>query len=265
MSRPRRTTHGDYGYAQNFQCDCEPCKLARKRYVKQLAFDHAQGRPRRISAGPIRTHVRALMAQGLREHQIAVAADLPPTVVRNLLRGNNGSPPARWVLMPTAQKLLTLDPDDVRAVNTLVPAIGVQRRIQALHYMGHAKNDIGEVLGVTDSRLYVLMRQESTGTHTIEEIHRVYLKMRDQRGDNEYARWRAFRLGWAPPMAWDDENIDDPETIAHAQVCLIERCRGRVSAHTLCSEHHAEVTRRGGFSQTSGFKKTVDRINRRVR
>lgn len=96
-----------------------------------------------------------------------------------------------------------------------VPAVGTRRRIQALMAMGHSGADIGRAMGVT----YQAVHKLETGTSdtmtvaTVERVAAVYeqLSMTIPTG---YHRRRvhnkAAARGYAPPLAWDDSTIEDP-------------------------------------------------------
>jgi hypothetical protein len=46
----------------------------------------------------------------------------------------------------------------------------------------------------------------------------VYDRMSMTPGTSAYARNRAERQGWLPPLAWDDEMIEDPDYVPAEQV-----------------------------------------------
>lgn len=88
------------------------------------------------------------------------------------------------------------------------PSIGTVRRLQALGWCGWTRADIARVAGV---------QLTYSGQHvtdaTAEAVARAYDLLWDVQPpdtfDNTQARRAARRLGWAPPLAWDD--IDDPD------------------------------------------------------
>lgn len=255
--RPARATHGDYGYANKQKCTCEPCLVARRRYQKRLAFDHAQGGSRRVDVTPVREHLQMLMDAGLSIHQIASATN--PTVfastIYNILYGNrNTGRPVEWLRnRDTADRLLAVTYEAAAAIPALVPMVGVHRRIQALAYMGHSKTVLARELGITESAVHDYMKRDTCLSSTVAEIHEVYQRLAMVHGDSERLRWQSRKRGWMPPMAWDEDTIDDPdaEPDLASVVCIVDECSRHVLRASLCRSHYNEVCRRGGFGQRS--------------
>ncbi len=93
-----------------------------------------------------------------------------------------------------------------------VPALGSQRRIQALQAIGWGRDRIAAELGYTNAgALTYLMRATTMYKTTADRIADVYdrLSMTVPVGIGpKRARTWARRHGYAPPLAWDD--IDNP-------------------------------------------------------
>lgn len=100
-----------------------------------------------------------------------------------------------------------------------IPAIGAQRRIQALMRLGHTSEDIARAAGWSHRNqvLRILNGQRGRPTTWLERgTHQTICRVYDQLSMRlpEMDRYRrrastlAERKGWAPPLAWDD--IDDP-------------------------------------------------------
>jgi hypothetical protein len=47
---------------------------------------------------------------------------------------------------------------------------------------------------------------------------RVYDELKSVPGSNDRARTSALRYGWAPPGAWDESTIDDPNALPRLEV-----------------------------------------------
>jgi len=102
-------------------------------------------------------------------------------------------------------------PDDT----TLVAAVGTVRRLRALVAMSHDQQTLASEVGCAYTYVSAL-----TGGHrsqvTValrESVRRAYERLSMVHGSSERARLKAARLGWAPPLAWDDETIDDPQAV----------------------------------------------------
>jgi DNA-binding XRE family transcriptional regulator len=95
----------------------------------------------------------------------------------------------------------------------MVPAIGTRRRIQALMAMGHSGTVIAQALGVTAQAVHKIETGTSpsvfaaTAERVAEAYERLCMTLPTGYHRNR-VRNRAARLGYAPPLAWD--NIDDP-------------------------------------------------------
>ena len=113
----------------------------------------------------------------------------------------------------------------LRTDTLMVPATGTRRRIQALAALGWPTSEVSRRAGYERSHLGLLMRRESIRRTTAERIAAVYetLSMqlppettKTQRIDASRARRIARERGWPPPLAWDDDHIDDPAYEPHA-------------------------------------------------
>ena len=92
-----------------------------------------------------------------------------------------------------------------------VAAVGARRRIQALMALGHRGVDIAEVAGMHPRQVQltaVTRRWVSPVTHA--RIVAAYEALSGRPGVSEKTRQRARRAGWAPPLAWEFVDIDDP-------------------------------------------------------
>lgn len=95
-----------------------------------------------------------------------------------------------------------------------VPGHGTRRRIRALTAIGWPYQELAVRLGVTWSGASQLARRpESTPvTPRIRDaIAALYEELSMVPGPSLRARTWAAKRNWAPPLAWDDDTIDDPE------------------------------------------------------
>jgi hypothetical protein len=91
-----------------------------------------------------------------------------------------------------------------------VSALGARRRTQALGRLGHTTDVIAAAAGRGATTIVKIQNGFTcTVTPAIEEdIHRAWVALSNKPGVSAVAAKRAAKLGWAPPLAWDD--IDDP-------------------------------------------------------
>lgn len=93
-------------------------------------------------------------------------------------------------------------------------SIGTVRRLQALGWLGWTRAEIYRRAG-----LYLVHGGKTLGSlvreSTADAIARVYDDLWDcpplETEETKSVRSLARELGWAPPLAWDDETLDDPE------------------------------------------------------
>lgn len=96
-----------------------------------------------------------------------------------------------------------------------VLAIGSQRRVQALQRLGYSRDRICREIGYTDNgSIAYLMRAETmlavTAAKIAEAYERLSMTIPETSGAVRARTWAA-RNGYAPPLAWDDGTIDDPD------------------------------------------------------
>lgn len=102
-----------------------------------------------------------------------------------------------------------------------VPAIGTKRRIEALHALGWARRQIADASGVSLNTLHSIFAHESTRvlSGTANAIADAYDRMSMTLPSGGYAdrgRAAARRRGWLPPLAWDEDTIDNPDARPHS-------------------------------------------------
>lgn len=94
--------------------------------------------------------------------------------------------------------------------NMRVDAAGVRRRLHALQRMGWSYTHLAPRFGVSYQAVASWADEATVYRSTVERVRAVYDELWDQPGPSVIARQRAERKGWAPPLAWDDDTIDDP-------------------------------------------------------
>ncbi|MFD8516516.1 hypothetical protein ACFV27_36930 [Streptomyces antimycoticus] len=118
----------------------------------------------------------------------------------------------KMMLRTTADKILAV-PVNVRVTLGDVPALGAMRRIRALYALGHFNRDIAAAAGVSKDAVCALAAGQWKTLKVQHDagIRRAYDQLSMSVGESWKTRRLAERQGWAPPLAWDDETIDDPK------------------------------------------------------
>jgi hypothetical protein len=92
-----------------------------------------------------------------------------------------------------------------------LPAVGTQRRIRALMVLGHNSEAIAALVGISSSNLLEIAGKRRYVTPlNYQRVSKAYDALSMTLGKSERTRRRAQRAGWAPPLAWEYQNIDDP-------------------------------------------------------
>lgn len=91
-----------------------------------------------------------------------------------------------------------------------VDATGTRRRLRALACNGWTNDLLAARLGVSGSAVRAWTYNERVRRSTVARVAALYDQLWDQPGASSRTAARAARAGWAPPLAWDDDTIDDP-------------------------------------------------------
>lgn len=191
-------------------CRCDRCtegnRLRAERRRKQIAYGRHQ--PRLADTSEARRHMIELRTAGMPAHVVASAAGVGRSVAQRIAAGTQ-----RVANRSTVMRVLA-----VRAapeLATKVPAIGAQRRLQALTYMGWTNAQIEERMGAGVSMTSWILRHDRITHDLHQRVAAVYdalwnVAPPDTNG-NRRAAVRAQSRGWVGPLAWDDDTIDLPD------------------------------------------------------
>ncbi len=100
----------------------------------------------------------------------------------------------------------------LRGESVKVPSAGFLRRVEALAWMGWSASQVEKEAGLGRQTVDTVKRRPSGLVHraTADAVAGVYDRLAAQDGGNQHAARCARRKGWPPPLAWDDDTIDDP-------------------------------------------------------
>jgi len=192
--------------------------LCASHYEQRRTRDTAYGRWRTmfVPAEPIRAHIAKLIADGMSKRDICAQAGVSRTMLRSLLVGRPGRgevKPSSKVAISTAEKLMrvTFQPSRLPA-GTGIDAWGTTRRLRALVAIGYTQSELCRRLGWLDSNGTRLFTGKAVTVRkaTAEKVAALYDELAMLPGASQRARNHAARKRWAPPLAWDDDLIDDP-------------------------------------------------------
>lgn len=218
--------HGTYAKYTAEHCRCDECREANRAYNERRNRQilYGQWQPF-VDAEPVRDHVRYLQAAGMGWRRIAAAAGVTSSVVNKLLYGcpSRGAAPSKRLRAATAEAILAVQPSlDALGAHTHVDGAGTRRRLQALVACGWSVAALGRRLGVTPQNMTRLMVAERVYATTARRVITVYdglwnapppRRTSGEKGSVSRALKLARQREWPPPMAWDDESIDDPAAV----------------------------------------------------
>lgn len=179
---------------------------------------------------PVRAYVSQLINIGLPLHSIIKGSGVPAGVCRSLLYGTtrypNGVktvyPPSKTIGTEYAEKLMAYRPalDDYPPF-AVVSTVGSRRRLQALATVGWTRRALAARTDASVGRFNQIMQQSTTSAAMAIIVRDLYDELW-HRSPSEAevpsasvlrTRNTAAREGWYGPLAWDDETIDDPDTL----------------------------------------------------
>lgn len=218
-----RHPHGHRNRYVIDKCRCRPCRDSAAEYERMRTRQAAYGlwQPY-VDAQPVRDHVNALRAQGMGWKRVAEVAGIEPSVLWKILYGarTRGMGPSKRVRETTAQRLLAVRLD-LRA-GAYIDGTGTRRRLQALFSLGWSQSRIATLMGMEARNLGTVIHDRRGGrvtAATAAKARALYDDMWDRLPPSS-GRWEkvaianakraALRHGWLPPLAWDDDTIDDP-------------------------------------------------------
>lgn len=112
-----------------------------------------------------------------------------------------------------------------RQVPKSIPNVGTQRRIEALQTLGWSMRSLSRMLGFHPDRLSVMLTaQAGVSPRNAARVAELYDRLWDKpaptrtKGERITAsrtKATATRNGYLPPLAWDDDEIDDPAAQPH--------------------------------------------------
>lgn len=225
---PRTTHHhGNRVTYITHKCRCTPCTTANRNAERARSRAKLYGRYDRFLPGDlVRTHLRTLMNQGMGWKTISTRAGVATSTTYAILYGKHLAapthpehrPPRIKVSRPVAEKLLAVTL--TLAPSAVVPNVGTARRLQALMAIGYSGEYLARRLGMSRANIGPVIhatRDVTSATHAA--VVGLYDDLWDQTPaarTSTKTRRLAARYGWVPPMAWDDDAMDNPDATPQA-------------------------------------------------
>jgi hypothetical protein len=216
-----RYTNGS-GPGKGPGCRCAVCRAANREDQRRITRLRAYGQWQPFTdAAPAREHVRALAQLGIGWRRAAELAGIPASTMRALIWGASNREPCARIRPQTAAAILAVraHPGNV-AAGTPVDAMGTRRRLEALVAIGWSRTKLGQRLGIEPSGMSELFRRDRVRASRAQAVADLYDQLWDRRPPED--GWRekisaarsrnyARQHGWAPPLAWDEDQLDLPD------------------------------------------------------
>lgn len=160
------------------------------------------------------TQVRARLAQlrdlGWTWEQIAEAAGVSVYVPHQIGKGNT-----KRIRVENERALLAV-PLVARDSHRGVNSTGTRRRVQALAWMGWPCSEVARRAGIPETTLRTLiLPSRRISVAYAHRVAAVYEELSFRRGPSRISAGKARQLGFVPPLAWDEDTIDDPRARPH--------------------------------------------------
>lgn len=182
--------------------------MVSQRKLWEVAYlrDRAAGRARYVDAEPTRRRLSELAAAHVPIRTLGRATGLSGTAIHEIIHGSN-----THVQRATATAVARLSLQRIYSTQSTghVPRIGAVRRIEALMAMGWGHEAIAKA-GAPGTAALLNRRGHLVTIGRWRQIKEVYDTLSMTPGPSALTRGWAKALGYAPPLAWDDDTIDDP-------------------------------------------------------
>lgn len=228
LHRKANHQHGTYACYVLDYCRCGSCSKANADYeanrVRQQAYGRWNGY---IDAEPARQHIRSLTEQGMGLKRIVAVSDISQGLLWKLMYGkkrpDGTRTPSKRIRPDTAARILAVKLD--LADGAKVDGDGAVRRIQALIALGWSQSKICRELDITPANFTPIVHGRRLGMTVAHDkaVRALYdrwsmkLPPEDNHRDKiaaSRARRYAKTYGWLPPLAWDDDALDNPDADA---------------------------------------------------
>lgn len=218
------------------KCRCRPCRDAAADYERKRARLRASvawgtADDPLVDAELARRHVRALMAQGMGLKRIKKVSGVGQDTLGALLYGKFVDDPSHPDHRPRRKRITRRVHDALMAVEldladgARIDSTGTARRLQALVVVGWSKRALAKLLGIQQGNMHNLFTPHLKVTvGTARRAKDLYDRLWDtepptgtryQRISVTKAKAYAKAQRFAPPLAWDDDTIDDPRARPH--------------------------------------------------
>ena len=213
-----RHQHGTVQAYTRDGCRCDDCYAVKSKKDAAIRKEIAQGKhlPGLVPAGPTMEHLDLLARNGI---SLQMAGKLSGIDWTSLQRIRSGKQEVVQRITEDAVLGIRIDTVAPKGSAVRVDGTGTARRLHALVALGYPIEWIVRYMGLPpgamdyvsaggnirwDRALWVRIAYDELWDTTPPDSIRLCERTK--------ARLHAQKMGWPPPMAWDDDTIDDPNT-----------------------------------------------------
>jgi plasmid maintenance system antidote protein VapI len=193
-------------------CRCTDCREAHRQNAANIRKQKAYGRYTQHHRNPdkARQHIQALKQAGMSYNQQAQLTGLTVDTIKRIARNQ-----PRTITHTTETRILQTHPSQANPHTTYINPTGTARRIQALTTLGWDQHTLARELGIPHPQLTHIIHYNRRVTQALaNQARALYDQLWNQTPPPspaaKMARTAARKNRWLPPLAWDDEQIDDP-------------------------------------------------------
>lgn len=165
----------------------------------------------KVDVAPVIEHIKALATAGVSNARVGKLTGIPQNNIWQIVNGHR-----QFVFASTAAKILAIPPPHVAwslaSDGALTPLVGSQRRLRALMAFGYPGRMLARQIGVQHAVINKITagNQKHVTARVARAIAELFDELQLTPGPSQISRRRAAVRGWALPLAWDEDSIDDP-------------------------------------------------------
>lgn len=237
------------------------CKSHYQSWIhRQKAYGRWDDVRTMIDARPAHEHIRALRAAGVGLRRLEELTALPHRTLFEVSRREPGV-----ITRTTAEAILSVPipatpHDPIVAENRYIDPTGTIRRLQALAAIGYSARNLSRRCGHNDTYFGPMLAGKRTfiTARLARKVDALFQDLQHTPGPDKRTRTKALELGWPPPLAWDEETIDDPAAQpnygSNVRAPFLDRYRD--------ARYHAGITDKDQLATAVGI--TRDSLDRQL-
>lgn len=193
-------------------CRCTKCTNTNRRRQQVYKLRKLEGEPIWGDIDEVRRRLLQLRGEGHSWAAIANALGYTNQYRLRLMFQQDR------VTATVARRILTVNMHRI-SPDILIPALGTTRRLRALARAGYPTNLIADIIGFDVATLQRVTRGDQLRVRrwVADAVRTYYDQNSTHPGPSPETTVRAKQLGWHPPLAWDDDDFDDPKGQARAR------------------------------------------------